>query len=186
MKFLILPLLAAALWAQPTSPSFVDSLPAEARATMGLEALTPAQLAVLEAAVQNYVHGRSASSLAEKEEELVSTRQQLEEAQAVIAEQENASDQSLIQRAKVLLTPGTKIEYTTVSSRLTEEFRGWNAGTLFRLENGQVWRVVEGKYWSPREDAGKAVTIKPGMLGSFFLEIEGVRQTPRVELVSRN
>ncbi len=188
---------------------FVDGLSATERAEIGLADLSAEQIAALEAAVQRYVSGRSeevaatakeevraemTGTLTQQEEALASARQQLAAAQAQLEQkqaelkqkEEEADKLSLLDRAKVLLTPGTKIEFTTVSSHLTEPFQGWNTGTLFRLENGQTWRVMEGKYWSPREAAGKAVTIEPGVLGSFFIRIEGVRQTPRVELVSRN
>ncbi len=187
---------------------FVGGLSDAEREQIGLANLTPAQIAALEAAVQRYVDGRSeevaaeakeearaelSESLSQKDEalvaaqsELAAAQAQLEAKQAELKEKEASEGQSLLQRAKVLLTPGTKIEYATVNSTLLDEFKGWNVGTLFRLENGQTWRVIEGKYWSPREDAGKAVSVEPGVLGSFFIRIEGVRQTPRVELVSRN
>ena len=95
-------------------------------------------------------------------------------------------DTSLLERARVLLTPGTKIEFATVNSTMIDEFKGWNEGTIFRLENGQNWRVTSGKYWSPREAAGKAVSIEPGSFGSFHIRIEGIKPTPKVELISRN
>ena len=87
---------------------------------------------------------------------------------------------SILQKAKVLLTPGTEIEYARLESTLVNEFKGWSAGTEFRLDNGQIWRVTESSYWSPREPAGKKVSVYPGALGSFFMEIEGVKPTPRV------
>jgi hypothetical protein len=81
--------------------------------------------------------------------------------------------------------PGTKVEYTNLESRLSSPFKGWRKGTIFQLENGQAWQVEEGEYVTPAEPAGKSVTIVPGMLGSFFISIEGVRQRAKVSLVSR-
>ncbi len=164
---------------------FLSGLSESERAQAGLDQLSAAQLAALEAAVQRYAAGRdehvAATATAEVRTELAATREALEQER----ERSNVESTSLLDRARVMLTPGTKVEFSELSSTLTEPFQGWKTGTLFRLANGQTWRVVEGKYWSPREAAGKAIIIKPGMLGSFFIEIEGVRQTPRVELVSR-
>lgn len=165
---------------------FLTGLTEAERSAAGLAQLNAEQLAALEAAVQRYAEGRDevvvAKATAEVRTELAATREALDQERAK-AEEDSSS---LLDRARVLLTPGTKIEFAEVNSTLTEPFQGWKPGTLFRLANGQTWRVVESKYWSPREEAGKAVTIKPGVLGSFFIELEGVRQTPRVELISRN
>ena len=118
------------------------------------------------------------AEFARKEQELAAKEQ------AMITAQDD--DTSLLERARVLLTPGTKIEFATVNSTMIDEFKGWNEGTIFRLENGQNWRVTSGKYWSPREAAGKAVSIEPGSFGSFHIRIEGIKPTPKVELISRN
>jgi hypothetical protein len=182
---------------------FAGGLSTAEKTAIGLDQMSPEQIAALEAAVQRYVRGRESEAVAqateaarsEVEETLVEREAQLEQARVELAEtkaqleekeKKSEDGKGLLERARVLLSPGTKIEFTTLSARLVEPFQGWKAGTEFKLDNGQIWRVTKGKYWSPREDAGKAVTIEPGVLGSFFIRIEGVKQTPRVELVSRN
>lgn len=126
------------------------------------------------------------SALAAAQAELAAKEKEAEAAQQRETDAAEANDRSLLERAAVLLTPGTKIEFATVNSTLINEFKGWNVGTLFRLENGQVWRVSSGKYWAPREAAGKVVSIEPGSFGSFHMRFEGIKPTPKVELVSRN
>ena len=86
-------------------------------------------------------------------------------------------------RAKVMLKPGTEVEYEKAETRLEGQFRGWEKGTIFTLENGQRWQVQEGSYTTPPEVGPHRVVIAPGVLGSFFLEIEGVRQRPKVKFV---
>jgi hypothetical protein len=83
----------------------------------------------------------------------------------------------------VLLKPGTEIEYETIETRLLGDFRGWSAGTVLTLENGQRWEVVQGEYYTGREPGPRTVKVVPGALGSFFLEIEGVKQRPKVKFV---
>jgi hypothetical protein len=77
-------------------------------------------------------------------------------------------------RERVVLTPGTAVEYAKVETHLRGRFRGYEPGAVLTLANGQRWRVVDGSYWAPAKDADKLrkVVIEPGVLGSFFLRIE--------------
>ncbi|MEO7598837.1 MAG: hypothetical protein ABIV50_07890 [Opitutus sp.] len=95
-----------------------------------------------------------------------------------------AQSGSLLNRLRVVLSPGTDIEYTTVESELVGKFRGYGPGTVFTLANGQQWRVVEGSYWSSAKNADKLrkVVVEPGVLGSFFLKIDGGGR-PKVSFV---
>lgn len=177
---------------------FSSNLSPEERAAIGLDHMSKEQVAALEAAVAHYLEGRTkaaatsarqetraelTSEIQQREKKLAQERTKLAEAQAALTKREEEAKPSFLERATVLLRPGTKIEYTRLESVLTDPFKGWTPGTLFHLENGQTWRVVEGDYWTPREDPGKKVTIVPGALGSFFIEIEGVHPTPKVTLV---
>jgi hypothetical protein len=94
------------------------------------------------------------------------------------------SETSLLTRAKVLLTPGTQIEYTTVESRLAGDFDGWTARTVFTLENGQRWKVEGNSSYVSPGIPKPAVKITPGALGSFWMTIEGVKTRAKVSLVS--
>lgn len=69
-----------------------------------------------------------------------------------------------------------------VQSRIEGRFEGWRPLDRFRLANGQVWQVIDGStgvYWleSPR------VAVRRGALGSFVLEIEGVKPFVRVRRI---
>ena len=44
---------------------------------------------------------------------------------------------------KVVLKPGTEIEYTTLDAVLARPFDGWQNGTVFTLTNGQRWVVTD-------------------------------------------
>ena len=82
--------------------------------------------------------------------------------------------------SKVVVAPGTKIEFSAVESRLTGMFTGWEPRGVFALENGQRWREANGSaYVSPPLSAPK-VRITPGVLGTFWMEIEGVRVRVKV------
>lgn len=74
---------------------------------------------------------------------------------------------------------------TAVSSTLKGEFRGWQDGTVFELENGQRWRVVEGEYHTGTRLANPKVTVNPGLFGSWYIRIEGVGVGAKVKLVEQ-
>lgn len=178
---------------------FVDQLSPAERKVLGIETMTGEQIAALEAAGQRFaasrseaaklaaaheVRGAMAEELTRRDAVITQTRQELAETKSALQEKDTAAKESLLERFKVMLLPGTKVEYTKLESRLAEPFKGWTKGTQFRLENGQTWEVVEGEYWAKTQPAGKLATVVPGVLGSFFLEIEGVNQRPRVRIVS--
>jgi len=149
---------------------------AEARASAAeAEAKTTGAAAEVRAATEAKVAAEAKAAQAEAE------------AQAARAEATKAKAglmSGLLAKAKVVLTPGTEIEYASVDTRLVGDFHGWSPGTVFSLENGQRWQVTDSTtYATPPEPGLRKVRIAPGALGSFFLEIEGVRQKPRVKFV---
>jgi hypothetical protein len=179
-----------------TDRQFVDQLSDGDRSVLGIDEMTAEQVAVLEAAVQRYVVSRSekatedvrdamAEEISRRDALLSQTKQQLEETKTALNEMGSDAKESFLDRAKVFLRPGTQVEYTKLESSLEKPFSGWRTGMIFQLQNGQMWQVVEGEYWVPTQPAGKKVTVVPGMFGSFFLEIEGVRQRVKVKIVSR-
>lgn len=162
---------------------FAAGLTADERAAIGVDRMDPRQVAALEAAVARYLAGRTAAAVAQVRAEVRPEPGPVTAPRVTSGPAEDEGKATLLDRARVLLRPGTKIEYTRLESRLAEPFTGWRTGTQFRLENGQIWRVLSGEYWTPQEAAGKKITIVPGAMGSFFIEIEGVNKTPRVMLV---
>jgi len=72
---------------------------------------------------------------------------------------------------------------TPVTSALKGEFRGWQAGTVFELENGQHWRVVDGEFYTSTRLVNPKVTVRPGVLGSWYIRIEGVSVGAKVRRV---
>ncbi len=109
-------------------------------------------------------------------------RQQVEAEDKKAAEKKAASA-GFLDRVKVVLKPGTEIEYTTLDATLAYNFHGWEKGTRLTLTNGQRWEVTDDDhYWAPASDKPVHVRIVPGILGSFFMEIEhGGR--PRVKFI---
>lgn|GEM_PF-4561202 len=175
---------------------FSRQLTSEEYASAGLAKLSAAERAQLDILIGKHETGELARArsnaaaaeaariAAEKREESATARAAATVAAAAAAAPTGASppaktDGSRLKKIKP--KPGTAIEYETVETEIVGGFSGWRPGTIFALANGQRWRVSEGSYPSPRETAHKRAKIVSGMLGNFFLEIEGVRSRPKVE-----
>jgi hypothetical protein len=73
-------------------------------------------------------------------------------------------------------------EADQLESRIVGLVETFPKGTRYRLENGQVWQITEttmGFY----QLSNPKVTISRGLLGNFYLQIEGVAATPKVRRV---
>jgi hypothetical protein len=69
-----------------------------------------------------------------------------------------------------------------VQSRYDGEFTGWSGNTLFRLENGQVWKQAQSGRVSVRATRPK-VTIRHTTLRGYRMSVEGTNESVRVERV---
>ncbi|MDO9094168.1 MAG: hypothetical protein Q7U99_16205 [Rubrivivax sp.] len=73
-------------------------------------------------------------------------------------------------------------ELSEIRSRISGRFEGWTPRARLRLDNGQVWQVVDdssGFYELP----SPLVTVRRAAMGTFMMEIEGARRAPRVRRV---
>lgn len=69
-----------------------------------------------------------------------------------------------------------------IESRLVGRFKGWKKGTLFELENGQVWRCIDERDVYGERDNPK-VTIRRNFVGSYWLKVEGLNAQARVRRI---
>lgn len=70
-----------------------------------------------------------------------------------------------------------------IVARILPPFEGWDGKTLFRLDNGQVWRQRQpGRY---RHQAGQdtEVRIRKNFFGFYVLTLESTGRSVGVELV---
>jgi hypothetical protein len=138
-------------------------------AAAGLAKLSPEELARLDALVRVHQGGGGGRVPAQ-----VATGPAAAPAAAVAAPEAKAAP-GLLAKAKVILTPGTAVEYEAVKSRIVGEFNGWEARTVLVLENGQRWQVASGSTYAAPPVMNPAVEIASGALGTFWMKIEGVR-----------
>jgi hypothetical protein len=76
--------------------------------------------------------------------------------------------------------PAAKID--KISSSIPGRFEGWQANSRITLANGQVWQVIDDSRGFCECDNPK-VEVTRGAFGTFFLEIEGKGNAPRVKRI---
>jgi hypothetical protein len=71
-----------------------------------------------------------------------------------------------------------------IESRIPGSFTGWEDGSTFTLENGQVWRVIDARTGLEGiRMTNPVVHIRPGFMDSWILSVEGYNKTAKVERV---
>lgn len=93
------------------------------------------------------------------------------------------------QQVKTIGAGGKPVFYAEDSDRqkfsthLLGNFSGWSGNTSFTLNNGQVWKQAESGAGSCPTIQNPEVTIKPMILGSWLMYVQGCNESVRVERV---
>jgi len=164
---------------------FSQSVGPEEFAAAGLAKLSPDERARLDALVEAYKTGALAA--ARREAEAAAAARVAAEARATKAEraaeeakaeakQTKKAEAGFLAKAKVMLTPGTEVEYLAVESRIKGRFDGWEGRAIFTLENGQRWQLANiESYYTPAVE-GPKVLITPAALGGFWMSLPELRK----------
>ena len=70
-----------------------------------------------------------------------------------------------------------------LSARLVGKFTGWNGGTTFTLDNGEVWQQTDDSSFTTGAVMNPKVTISRGLMHAFYLSVEGVKDTVLVRRI---
>jgi hypothetical protein len=73
-------------------------------------------------------------------------------------------------------------ETQTIVSMTLPDFSRWGPNDLIRLQNGQVWQVVDGSRGALRKTPAE-VTIHKGLFGAFFMTFGEKTRSPKVRRV---
>ncbi len=170
---------------------FTKAMTVDELVKTGLEKLSPEELAQLKAVVERYKAGEVAAVKQEAEAAVAvvkheaATKVAAAEAKATQAEQVTASDKKKPGWLRALITlertSGNPEKDGSIESRIAGAFDGWTSNSSFRLENGQIWQVLDadGGYVT-KPVPSPQVKIFPARLAGFWMEIEGVN--PRVKV----
>ena len=163
---------------------FTKSLTPDELAATGLAKLSTNELARLKAVVERYKSGEIAVVQQQAEVKVAAA-----EAKAMEAETKGATAPSADKRKPswlMALITLKKVEdkpdkAEAFDTRLEGDFKGWTGHTTFRLDNGQVWQQNGGDNYSGDLMHSPKARIYPGALGSYWMDIEGIRQRVKVK-----
>jgi hypothetical protein len=71
----------------------------------------------------------------------------------------------------------------TIESHIAGTFTGWRGKTIFKLDNGQEWKQAESGMYDAGKFEDPVVRIKPMLLGSWLMYVEGCGCSVRVQRV---
>jgi hypothetical protein len=144
-------------------------LPAERFAAAGLHKLTAEELAQLEAVIAERVAAQAKAAPAE-------TRSAPATAPS--------SGPGWLRALLTLQETSEKPDGAeAIESRLVGDYDGWTGRTNFKLENGQIWQQAGSAQRVDNRRAAPKVKVYPGMMGAYWLEVEGVRERVKVKPV---
>jgi hypothetical protein len=75
------------------------------------------------------------------------------------------------------------VEPSSIRSSVVGRFDGWGPGTIFRLANGQVWKVTDDTDAVLPIVQNPNVEITRGLIGAYFLQVQGHANSARVARV---
>lgn len=64
------------------------------------------------------------------------------------------------------------LEDGPIHGRLRGALDGWQPGTVFELDNGQLWKVLKGKVKLPESLQAPPIVVVPGVAGRWFLQVD--------------
>lgn len=68
-------------------------------------------------------------------------------------------------------------------AELVGTLAGWQPGTVLELRNGQQWQVLKGQWHLSKPLSNAPVTLVPGVMGRWFLEVDENIPKARVQRI---
>ncbi|WP_369040555.1 hypothetical protein [Stenotrophomonas maltophilia] len=133
--------------------------PAEFKAA-GLDKLDAAELATLNRWLQGKVEAATTQAVA-----------------AVREEAREEGRQEVIVKNRGFFDFGSN---EPIKAVLQGEFRGFGQGRVYVLDNGQQWEQTDTTSISGVRKQSPKVSISPGVMGVWYLKVEGVNTQPKV------
>ncbi len=126
----------------------------------GLDKLSATELATLNRWLQGKVEAATTEAVA-----------------AVREEAREEGRQEVIVKNRGFFDFGSKEPITGV---LEGEFRGFGKGRIYTLDNGQTWEQTDATTLAGVRKTSPKVSMKPGLLGVWYMKVEGVNTQAKV------
>ena len=162
LSVLALLLVSAVAVAAPPYVELEKRLTPEQMRATGLDTLTPAQLAALNAVLRGDVEQVQADA----EARIAQAKAQSATARAAAAQDDQSRFVGFMDQP--------------IRTRVKGPVAGWEPGTVFVLENGQQWKVLKGSLTLRKPLESPEIQLVPGIAGRWFLQIDEDTPRPRV------
>ena len=129
----------------------------------GLDKLSPAELSALNAWLQRKVSTETAVAVEQVREQ---------------AKEEGRKE--VVEKNRGFFHFGST---DPIESSIAGEFSGFAKGKRYTLENGQVWQQTDDARLAGIRRTDPKVSIKPGMMGVWYLRIDGFNTTAKVQRI---
>jgi hypothetical protein len=163
---LLIVVLPHALCAQEPFSSLEERMTGKEFRAAGLDKLTEEELQVL----NRWLRDHSVATLDGPAESAA--------APSAAVALEPAEDRRGLRKEKERLSDDAKL----ITARLLGTFDGWDGNTVFRLDNGMIWKQDESDVFTVRPPLeNPEVTIKRGVFNVWRLSVEGYNSRVKVE-----
>ena len=136
---------------------FTKAMTPEEKTAAGLEKLSEAELAQLKAAVERYKSGEVSEARKEA---------------GAKGQADGKKQPGWLGALLTLKKTEEKIdEAEEIETRLVGKLVNFEGRKRFELENGQVWQMVEAGSYAGPALVNPRVTVRPGLMGAFWLKI---------------
>lgn len=140
----------------PTAQPVELRMSAAERSATGVDTLSPAQLAALNAWLNRTLDAESAKAT-------------------------EAAEKSIGQRARGLLNAESR---ETIRSIIPGDFRGFTSGRQYTLANGQVWEQVDSSELAGVRLQNPQAVLTPSMMGKvWYLSVDGFNSRAKVRRI---
>ncbi|HEX7966183.1 MAG TPA: hypothetical protein VF651_10765 [Gammaproteobacteria bacterium] len=159
-----------------------DAMTATQFHATGLDKLSPQELAAFNAWLAGYTHAPSAATAGAPTAMVAPLPAPVPATPAAsMAATPAPAAASTASFGKEMLSSEQRGEPARIESRIVGTFTGWNGRTLFKLENGQVWKQADSSTYETRLD-NPPVVIKRMSFG-YLLSLTGHGATVFVKRV---
>ena len=161
----------APAWAENIEQSMT---PGEFKAA-GLDKLNPEELAQLNAWLQRGLPAQASSDATATSSETPApvARAPVDTGPRILAKYRKNDPNSA----------GVATEVDEVKSSIVGYFEGWRKGSIFKLENGQHWRVTDARRFEAPSEDSPTVRIKSAAMDSWLLYVGKYNRSARVQRI---
>lgn len=171
LLFAVLSAMAPLTWAQSAANDLKQQMTAAEFKAAGLDKLSPSELASLDAWLQRKLGVETA----------VAAEQAREEVALAVEQAREEGRKEVVEKNRGFFDFGSS---EPIVSTIVGEFRGFGPkGKSYTLENGQVWEQTEAASLAGVRKTDPKVTIKPGVLGAWYMKIDGYNTQAKVRRV---